>query len=161
MKNASTTLLMAALVMTSFGFCGGSIAQERYTISVDGSEVLDSRTGLTWKRCAEGAKWTVRGCAGEVAFYTQPEAAAYVVAAGGEWRFPTLRELSSIAAPSEAQDGKAALNPKIFPSTPVARFWTSSSAGPGYFAVVVFSDGSAGESVRTSPGALRLIKTKQ
>ncbi|MEO6016079.1 MAG: DUF1566 domain-containing protein [Polaromonas sp.] len=140
---------------------GEAWAQTRYSPSADGQEITDSKTGLIWRRCAEGMTWKAHTCVGQAAFYNQHEAAARAKAAsalGAEWRLPVLKELSSIVSVREAEEGKAAIDPSAFPATPVARFWTSSSSGPGYFTFVGFSDGSAGESPRAAPGALRLVR---
>lgn len=141
--------------------CSSVFAQERYTASADGQEITDSKTGLTWRRCVEGMVWKVRACSGQPAFFNQTDAAlrAKGASAGGtEWRLPVLKELSSIVSVREAEEGKAAIDPVVFPATPVARFWTSSSTGPGYFTFVSFSDGSAGESPRGTPGGVRLVR---
>lgn len=140
---------------------GAVFAQERFTASTDGQEITDSKTSLIWRRCPEGMSWKVKTCVGEAAFFTQAEATARAAAAGGGWRLPIMRELSSIASIREAEDGKAAINPVAFPGTPKARFWTSSSTGSGYFTYVAFGDGSAGEGPRNSPGALRLVRNKR
>ncbi len=137
---------------------GSAFAQERYSVSADNQEVTDSKTSLIWRRCPEGMTWKGKTCAGEAGYFTQAEAAARTQ---GDWRLPTMRELSSIASIREAQDGKAAINPTVFPGTPAARFWTSSTTGPGYFTFVGFSDGSAGEGTRNSPGAVRLVRSKK
>lgn len=142
---------------------GAGFAQERFTPSADGQEVTDSRTGLTWRRCAEGMAWKGKTCTGQATFFTQPDAAARAKAAStpaAEWRLPILKELSSIVSVREAEEGKAAVDPAAFPATPVARFWTSSSTGPGYFTFVGFSDGSAGEAPRATSAALRLVRSK-
>ncbi len=138
---------------------GPLCAQERFTYSADGQEVSDKKTGLTWRRCAEGMTWKGKACAGQAIFFTQPDAAARAKAAGGEWRLPELKEMSSIVALRELEPGKTPpVDPVAFAGTPMSRFWTSSSNGPGYFNHVAFSDGSAGESPRNSPGAVRLVR---
>ena len=140
---------------------GPAFAQERYTASADGQEISDNKTGLIWRRCTEGMLWKKAACTGKAIFSNQADAAAAAKSASGtdaEWRLPTLKELSSIASAREAEDGKAAIDPKAFPATPVGRFWTSSSVGPGYFMFVGFTDGSAGEGARGSPGAVRLVR---
>ncbi|MES2362421.1 MAG: DUF1566 domain-containing protein [Pseudomonadota bacterium] len=138
--------------------CSPAFAQERYTASADGQEITDSKTGLAWRRCVEGMAWKKNSCTGQAIFSNQADAAALARNAGQGWRLPILKELSSIVAVREAEEGKAAIDPKAFPATPVGRFWTSSSVGPGYFMFVGFSDGSAGEGARNSPGAVRLVR---
>ena len=137
-------------------------AQDRYSASADNQEITDSKTGLIWRRCAEGMAWKTRTCAGAALFPDQASAAArakaVAAASGQNWRLPTMKEMSSIVAVREAEEGKAAIDPVAFPATPVARFWTSSSVGTGYFMYVAFSEGSAGEGARNSPGAIRLVR---
>lgn len=135
-------------------------AQDRYTASLDGQEITDSKTGLTWRRCAEGMSWKKTTCTGKASFVNQADAAAMAKAAGGEWRLPVLKEMSSIVAVREAEEGKAAIDPRAFPGSPLGRFWTSSSVGTGYFMFVSFTEGSAGEGARNSPGAVRLVRGK-
>lgn len=140
---------------------GAGFAQERFSASADGQEVTDSRTGLTWRRCAEGMVFKGKTCTGQATFFSQPDAAARAKAAsapGAEWRLPILKELSSIVSAREADVDKAAIDPNAFPATPIARFWTSSSTGPGYFTFVGFSDGSAGEAPRATSAAVRLVR---
>ncbi len=149
MRWASCGLLLCA---------GAALAQERFAVSADGQEVTDSRTGLIWKRCAEGMVFKGKTCTGQASVFSHTEASARAKAAGGQWRLPVLKELSSIVAPREAEEGKAAINPAAFPGTPTLRFWTASSTGPGYFTYVAFADGSAGENPRSSPGAVRLVR---
>lgn len=138
-----------------------AVAQDRYKVSADGQEVTDSRTGLTWRRCAEGMTLKGKACAGQAVFVSHVEASSRAKAAssaGIEWRLPQLKELSSIVAVREAEEGRAAIDPTAFPSTPAGRFWTSSSSGNGYFTYVGFTDGSAGEVARSAPGAVRLVR---
>ena len=153
--------LFAILVICA---SGSALAQERYKPSPDGQEVTDSRTGLTWRRCPEGMSFKGKTCSGQAAFVSLVEAnsrAQNAASSGVKWRLPLLKELASIAAPREASEGVAAIDPTAFPGTPVGRFWTSSTSGHGYFSWVGFSDGGAGESARTSPGAVRLVRGGQ
>ena len=69
-----------------------------------------------------------------------------------------MKELSSIVAVREAEEGKAAIDPLAFQATPAARFWSSSSVERGYFMYVAFTEGSVGEGERNSPGAVRLVR---
>ncbi|MEO6017504.1 MAG: DUF1566 domain-containing protein [Polaromonas sp.] len=159
--------LSARLLGLSFFLMSGALlplsaanAQERYTASADGQEISDSKTGLTWRRCVEGMSWKKNTCSGKASFVNHADAAALAKAAGGEWRLPVLKELSGIVAVREAEEGKAAIDPRAFPGTPPARFWTGSSVGTGYFMFVAFTEGSAGEGARNAPGAVRLVRGK-
>jgi hypothetical protein len=137
-------------------------AQERYTPSADGAEVTDSRTGLIWRRCAEGMTWSKTTCTGKATFGNQRQAAALATAQAtnsNAWRLPTLQELNTLLAVREIDVGKAAIDPKAFPATPIARYWTSTSVGPSYFMVVGFGEGHSGEGERNSPGATRLVRS--
>ncbi|MES2401391.1 MAG: DUF1566 domain-containing protein [Pseudomonadota bacterium] len=154
------TKIATLLLLLTGAACMPVAAQERYTASADGQEITDSKTGLTWRRCAEGMSWKKTTCGGKATFVNQADAAALARAAGGEWRLPVLKEMSSIVAVREAEEGKAAIDPRAFPGTPAGRFWTSSSVGTGYFMFVSFIEGSAGEGARNSPGAVRLVRGK-
>jgi len=136
-------------------------AQERYKPWADGDEIADSRTGLIWRRCAEGMIWKKTTCTGKATFANQAQAAAMAKAqatSAKEWRLPTFKELNSILAVREIDLGKAAIDPKAFPATPISRYWTSTSLGPSYYMVVGFGEGHSGEGERNSPGASRLVR---
>lgn len=154
-KLSALSLVMGALMLAP------AMAAPRYTPSPDGQEISDSKTGLVWRRCAEGMDWKAITCVNKAVFlnFFGAEARAKTAAASGQpWRLPTMKELSSIVAVREAEEGKAAIDPVAFPATPVARFWSSSSVGRGYFMYVAFTEGSAGEGERNSPGAVRLVR---
>jgi hypothetical protein len=161
MHRVSVHTLVGLSLLLAF-WSSASFAQERFSVSADNQEVTDSRTGLIWRRCAEGMVWKGKTCTGQAAFLNHPDAAARakaVSAPEAEWRLPILKELSSIVSAREADVDKAAIDPNAFPGTPVARFWTSSSTGPGYFTFVGFSDGSAGEAPRATAAAVRLVRS--
>jgi len=160
---------LASMAITLFSACLmtalvslPAAAQERYSASADNQEITDAKTGLIWRRCAEGMAWKVRTCAGTAAFFDQANAVALAKAAassnGQGWRLPTMKELSGIVSIRDAEPGQAVINAVAFPATPTARFWTSTSVGPGYFMFVGFVEGSAGEGARNSPGAVRLVR---
>ncbi len=156
----SITKISALFLLLTGAVLMPAAAQDRYSASADGQEITDSKTGLIWRRCAEGMSWKKTTCVGKASFVNQADAAALAKAAGGEWRLPVLKEMSSIVAVREADENKAAIDPRAFPATPVGRFWTSSSVGTGYFMFVSFIEGSAGEGARNSPGAVRLVRGK-
>jgi Protein of unknown function (DUF1566) len=157
---------MHALTKTFFvllsAACFQATAQDRYTPSNDGGEVTGSKTGLIWRRCAEGMVWKKTTCAGKPTFANQAQAVALAKAQATPeeaWRLPTFKELSSLLAVREIDVGKAAIDPKAFPATPIARYWTSTSIGPSYYMVVGFGEGHSGEGERNSPGASRLVRS--
>jgi hypothetical protein len=90
----------------------------RYIPSADGAEVMDTKTGLVWRRCAEGMVWNSEAetCDGSPTQFTWTKSLAHAKdnRAGG-WRIPNLKELLSIV------DYKK-FNPSIdllaFPNTP-------------------------------------------
>ena len=152
------TFIAVLLAITAFQ----SSAQERYTPSSDDDEITDSKTGLIWRRCAEGMTWKKSTCAGKATFANQAQAVALAKAQATKdeaWRLPTMKELNSILAVREIDVGKAAIDPKAFPATPIARYWTSTSVGPSYYMVVGFGEGHSGEGERNSPGATRLVRS--
>jgi hypothetical protein len=152
-----TTFLALLLATAAFQ----TSAQERFTPSSDGDEVTDSKTGLIWRRCAEGMSWKKTTCTGKATFANQAQAVALAKAQANKdeaWRLPTLKELNSILAVREIDVGKAAIDPKAFPATPIARYWTTTSVGPSYYMVVGFGEGHSGEGERNSPGASRLVR---
>lgn len=152
--------LLAAFLLVAATFQAS--AQERYKPSPDGEEITDSKTGLVWRRCAEGMAWKKTTCAGKPTFANQAQAAAAArneATSGAVWRLPTMQELNSILAVQEIDVGKAAIDPKAFPGTPIARYWTSTSVGPSYYMVVGFGEGHSGEGERNSQGASRLVRS--
>ena len=104
------TPIFLALLLTTVAFQAS--AQERYTPSSDGDEINDTKTGLTWRRCAEGMTWKKSTCAGKATFANQAQAVALAKAQATKdeaWRLPTLKELNSILAVREIDVGKAAI----------------------------------------------------
>lgn len=79
----------------------GTTSTHTYTYSVDGSEVTDSATGLTWRRCSEGQTWSAGTCIGTATQYTHENALlrakSEASASSKAWRVPNVKELTSIA----------------------------------------------------------------
>ena len=123
-----STLLrhLTSLLLSSYLLCPVPALAE-YSYSADGSEVTDSITGLTWRRCSEGMAWSGGTCTGTAATYTHEGAlqrASSEATASKAWRLPNVLELYSITKAGEA------VNPSIdttaFPGTPSSFFWSSS-----------------------------------
>ncbi len=149
-----------ALLLAAAG-CHAS-AQDRYKPSPEGDEITDTKTGLVWRRCAEGMTWKKTTCTGKVTYANQAQAsdlAKSSASPGAQWRLPALKELNIILSVRDIDAGKAAIDPNAFPATPIARYWTSTSVGPSYYMVVGFGEGHSGEGERNSPGATRLVRS--
>ncbi|MEI2781933.1 MAG: DUF1566 domain-containing protein [Candidatus Competibacter sp.] len=101
--------------------------------ATDGT-VIHTKTGLMWKRCAEGQTWddtnaTCAGTAGLLNWQNALAAAATSTFAGhSDWRLPNVKELQSIV---ESCGYNPAINQTVFPATPAAfSWWSASSYGP-------------------------------
>lgn len=132
---------------------------------LQGAQVLDTRTGLTWLRCSQGQTWTGKTCNGKVQTLTTRESVAAVAAfnAGpaaarfgmSTWRLPTQDELLSLVA---THCSNPAINLKVFPGTVSAAYWTSASPGGTGQWSVNFSDGFEEIFNANRPSALRLVR---
>ena len=138
---------LSSILLCSF-LLGPVAALAEYSYSADGSEVTDSITGLTWRRCSEGMAWSGGTCTGTAASYTHEGAlqrATSEATASKAWRLPNVLELSSITKAGEA------VNPSIdttaFPQTPNSIFWSSSP-------YVYVSDASSAWNVDFSNGVV-------
>ena len=77
----------AVLSALALGAATGALAQDRYKVSADGQEVQDSKTKLTWRRCAEGMSWNSKSCAGKATKFSYVNAQKYASAqASAGWR---------------------------------------------------------------------------
>jgi len=103
--------------------------------------VTDTRTGLTWMRCAQGQSGS--DCSGSATLYTWANAAPLTLsyAGHGDWRIPTMSELLSIV---DSTVTSPSIDSIAFPNTAYTSggYWTSTveAAGQGY---VVFDTGNA------------------
>jgi len=113
-----------------------STPTERFTDNGDGT-VTDTRSGMTWMRCALGQRWDGSHCSGKpqpLTWKGAQEAASALNAAGGyahhtDWRMPHIPELAMIV---ERQCANPRVNLTLFPDTPATYFWTATGRrGPG------------------------------
>ena len=96
-------------------------ASPRYAFSANGAEVVDRRTGLTWRRCLEGMTWSGGTCTGTARIFTHEAALAHAQAQSG-WRVPNIKELGSIMDRSQVRG----YDSSTFPSTPdYGKSWSS------------------------------------
>lgn len=101
----------------------------RYVIESN-EMVVDTATGLMWKRCAQGFTWSGDTCvenSAEQATFEWHEALAltadYSFGGYSDWRLPNANELTSLA---EFQCFNPAINSAVFPNTPPVVFWSNS-----------------------------------
>ena len=93
-----------------------------FTLDDVNGTAYHQKTGLTWKRCAEGQSWDSvnKTCTGTA---TSHRWSAVLNLAGGGWRLPNINELRSII---ERRNWNPAINTTVFPSAPGAFFWSAS-----------------------------------
>lgn len=134
-----------------------------YIFHADGT-VTDARSGLMWKRCAEGQDWDGSTCTGTES--THAWAAALQLAqdstyAGySDWRLPDLKELRSLVEECRVAP---AINVTIFPNASSSHFWSGSPvAGHSDDAWgVYFYYGDASGNLRSNAGRVRLVRVGQ
>ena len=135
-----------------------------FTVSADGQEVTDTKTGLIWRRCAEGMTASGGICTGTPSTFTHDAALArastQATATSVAWRLPNVKELSSIADKTRSNP---AIDTTAFPATPANLFWSSSPyvGNASYAWVVVFSVGYVSYGYRDSTYYVRLVRAGQ
>jgi hypothetical protein len=152
--------LLAALLL----LLGCNALAAPFTVSADGQEVTDTKTGLVWRRCAEGMTANGSTCTGTPGTFTHEaaltRARAQATDTGVAWRLPNVKELSSITDKSRSSP---AIEVTVFPATPLRAFWSSSPhlhrANEAWF--VGFFDGYADGYVRNEAFAVRLVRAGQ
>lgn len=99
----------------------------RFTISPDGTEVSDSQTNLTWRRCLEGTEWSGISCDGVAISLSWNDALSYSVNQrtldGLKWRLPNVKEIKTISSPVRKSPTTDMI---LFPNiTGFTSLWTS------------------------------------
>lgn len=132
--------------------------------SFNGGEVTDKRTGLIWRRCAEGMVYRGGTCKGTASTFTHEQALQHAKSeasrVGKAWRVPEKDELTSIMDKSYSNP---MIDPTAFPATPVEAFWSASpyvgDSGNAWF--VKFGDGYAAYDNRGYDSYVRLVRAGQ
>lgn len=143
-----------------------SLPSARFKDNGDGT-VTDSESKLMWMRCTSGQQWAGSRCVGAASAYDWAGAGQQAEklnrdgsAFFNDWRVPALRELATIT-------DRGCRNPRtnlaIFPGTPAAPFWSSTSR-PGEAAgerVLALSFGEGGVMLARKDARfhLRLVRT--
>lgn len=95
----------------------------RFHIDEAAGTVFDTKTNLTWKRCAEGQIYRTGQCEGEAGRWKRGEAVSKFGVDGSGWRMPNIDELTSIV---EKRCKPPSANLVIFRDTPSEWFWSGS-----------------------------------
>ncbi len=138
-----------------------SLVLNDFVDNQDGT-VTHTKTGLMWKRCAEGQTFSSFGCEGSAtpgAWAKAGTAAAAVDFAGyRDWRLPTVGELQTLI---DRQSEQPATNPELFPFTPEEKFWTGTvyAANQSQVWYVGFKTGVISTASKTDTAYTRLVRT--
>ncbi len=146
-------LLMAAAA-------GPVLAQSRFKPSADGSEVTDTQTQLTWKRCAEGTQWDGKACTGKAMRFDFRAAKKHAAVAGkgAAWRLPSRDELVGLV--DKAKKKKPKIDVDAFPNTPSLPFWATRAGSTDDLNawLVNFSNGKVLGNVAERKFPVRLVR---
>lgn len=136
--------------------CTPGRADARFVFNADGT-ATDGTTGLTWKRCSEGQAWDGSTCTGDAALHDWQEAMALGQGSGEDgWRLPSLDELASII---DRGCSNPSVDPGVFPATPSAVFWsTTTDANADYAWFVHLRDGHASKGHKYRGGYVRRVR---
>jgi hypothetical protein len=165
--------IMGCLLGVATGLRAAATCNASISASTPATEFVDqgngtithSRTGLMWKRCAEGQTWSAGTCTGSASGLSWSGALQAAVSArlGGysDWRLPNVKELQSIV---EERCYNPAINESIFPRTRGVYFWSASAdASQSNFAwFVLFYDGLSGNNYKDGNFLhVRLVRSGQ
>jgi hypothetical protein len=124
------SMIVAAVAVLCAAPAGADAPEGHF--EVNGGTVEDTATGLSWQRSVADENHDAQGalsyCAG-------------LELAGNGWRLPTIKELHTLVDETRT---KPAIDPKAFPGTPPAHFWTSSAVAgfSSYAWAINFADGT-------------------
>jgi Protein of unknown function (DUF1566) len=128
----------------------------RYSYISEGAEVVDNKTGLIWKRCAEGMAWSGNTCIGTSEVFTHEKAFAQAQTQTG-WRLPNRKELGSLA---ERETMNTAQSSAVFLGTTLdSGFWsTSPDTLQPFQAWLATLSGYVNFGYRSNGGYVRLVR---
>jgi Protein of unknown function (DUF1566) len=144
-KSSHVSLIRSALLSAllfsaaaAHAACPTSPTASRFTLN--GAEVLDQQTGLTWSRCSVGQSWDGSTCTGIASTMGHQDALTHAKSQSG-WRLPNVKELASLM---DLSCVNPAIDSVAFPATPAGNFWTAtmSTWGNNAWSVGFYSGGS-------------------
>lgn len=164
------SLLITSTAATAAQHCEPTIAPDtpagRFILNAIKGTALDKKTGLMWKRCAQGQTWdsAIKTCSGTVNTYDWKNALSgaesEVFAGFDDWRLPNKKELNSII---ERKCYKPTINLIVFSSeAPGRTFWTATPSaaysGSVWLADFFLGDESYGSTGSSYRYAVRLVR---
>ena len=158
MKNKIIALILIGVMYNANAICPSTPTDERFEIN--GAEVLDNRTGLTWRRCAEGQNWSGSNCTGSATTFTH-EGALNHAKMQTAWRLPNIKELASLA---DRGCKFPAIDTNAFPGTSNHRHWSSTPTYDSRAAFAIPFDSAIVDGVLRSGsvnGHVRLVRASQ
>jgi hypothetical protein len=145
-RHAGTWLAVAYLFGASWR-AHADAPPDRYTINSSQGLVTDVRTGLIWQQTPSAMQ------------YAWADANTYCrgLTIGGMtgFRIPSLKELMTLVDPTRV---RPAIDPKVFPSTPLEWFWTASNRYSVGTASVSFETGGTGYFAGTNLLRVRCVR---
>ena len=149
------------------GVAGGAHAAQnapatnsRYVIQ--GGTVYDKKTNLTWQRCSVGQQWVEgTGCVGAIKTFTFDVAKQQ---GDGRWRVPPKGKLATLIDRNrKANNQKPTIDEVAFPDMDLENlvYWSDTSHGAANAWFVSFDTGYIYFDYRTTPRALRLMRSGQ
>lgn len=144
---------------------GSQTGAPAYETLANGSEVKDTRTGLIWRRCIEGATWNGTTCvnSGGTTFTHQAalQRATAQQTVDKAWRLPNAKELTSLVRRDRVEP-QPFIDETFFPNTPTTYFWASTPVArtPGFAWTTFFGYGSTGSNqTRATAHPVRLVRS--
>ena len=162
---------LTAVAQTCNPYVSAAAPNGRYTDPGDGT-IVDTRTGLMWKKCSEGSNWdgTSGSCSGSAAKFSWSEALQRAnnvnVGSAGEklghndWRLPNIKELASLV---ERKCYDPAVNAAFILNTQSDNYWSSSPFDTSSTAAwaIDFNSGIVNNGNQTNLRYMRLVRGGQ
>lgn len=152
-------LLASALMCVGPAAYAACTAEPRIPTSryeINGDQVFDTKTRLTWQRCAVGQQFREgAGCVGEADEVSWSAAQRR----SGAWRLPTRDELRGLVSDACLPT----INKEVFPGVSLQQpsYWSSTETTPGQTWIVDLNNGNTFNALQTSENALMLVRAQQ
>lgn len=153
-----SAVLVAGLIVSSpFACAGEHVPASKFRYVINGGEVYDKKTDLTWQRCIVGHHWQEgAGCVGADKAFTFEQAQQQ---GSGQWRVPSKDELASLTHRYSENSIYAVAFPDMDDRN--SWYWTSTPEGASGGWSVHFNGGGVDYGGRGALLAVRLVRSGQ